>query len=407
MIGVKICAVLLGTFVTVFLTAQIFILNGQDVVATALFILVYLSSFFVFHTLSSFLVRPLSPVRLIQISAILCFLFLLTITLWPELIETHTILLGVAWGLGRGFYWSGIEYIVATQFKGSRTLKFEIVYRKAKLIVGIMFPVTLGLVINFGDFGYTITAILFVCVAQVLFSLGLRRQRDVGNRGVCFKQFFGNIKQQNLSRQAWGLWLVSLFRGPNAVLNMTIPMLVIIAFGSHLNLGILLSAVSLITILLMLVYRRVPLRVQAKIYFVIAILMFLFSLPLFFVITYATVATYQLFQKANNIIDSEYGAAYANFAKVCCGEQFTLASHSFLTAGHTIGRIIVCVTLIIAGLIGGVYALSVVIFIMSVSLLTAAILLWRWKKKHVFLAKEISEHAQSCDCECEGDCMCY
>lgn len=404
--GVKTCAVLLGTFVTVFLTAQIFIVSDQNVVTTALFITMYLVSFFVFHLLSSFLARPLSPVRLIQISSILCFLFLLVITLWPELVETHAVFLGIAWGLARGFYWSGIEYIVATSFKGSRTLKFELLYRKLKLVAGILFPVTLGLIINFGDFTYTIMAILFVCVAQVAFSFGLKKQEEVENRGVCFKQFFQNISQKNISKQAWGLWIVALFRGTKSVLNMSIPILIIVAYGTHLNLGILMSVISLLSIILIFVYRRAPLRIQAKIYFALAILLFLSSVPLFFLVSYVTVAAYQFFVKTNSIIDSEYGAAYANFAKTCCGEQFTLASHSFLTAGHTVGRVVMCVALIGAGLIGGMYALVAAIFLMTVSSLVTALLLWRWKKKYIFTTEMSQDEVNSCYCECKGGCLC-
>jgi len=407
LMGVKICAIFLGTFVTVFLTAQIFITSGQNVVTTALFITMYMVSFFIFHLSSSFLAKPLSPVRLIQISSVFCFSFLLVITLWPGLIETHALFFGIAWGIARGFYWTGIEYIVATSFKGKHTLKFELLYRKTKLIVGILFPVTLGLIINFGDFTYTILVILIICVAQVIFSLGLKKQNDVENKGVCTRQFFKNINQKGISKQAWGLWIVALFRGPNAVLNMSIPILIIIAYGTHLNLGILMSVISLFSIILMFAYRRAPLHMQAKIYFIIAFLLFFTSIPLFFLVSYVTVAAYQLLQKANGIIDSEYGAAYANFAKTCCGEQFTLASHAFLTAGHTVGRIVVCIALIGAGMIGGMYALVAAIFLMTLSSLMTAILLWRWKKKYVFTKEVVTEETLlGCYCECESECVC-
>jgi len=177
--GVKICGIILGLFFSVFLTGQIFLLSNQDIVLTSLFITAYLTSFAIIYPFVAWLCKKIPPIYMIRLSAILAFAFLVVIVFMSDILVSHAILLGGLWGGIRGFYWCVIEYAVATKFKGSNTLKFDLLYRKFKLLVAIIFPITFGLIINFGDFFYTTIIVLIVCGVKIAF--GSRPSRNYSN----------------------------------------------------------------------------------------------------------------------------------------------------------------------------------------------------------------------------------
>jgi len=401
--GVKICGVILGMFFSVFLTGQIFLLSNQDIVLTGLFITAYLTSFVITYPIVAHLCKKFPPIYMIRMSAIFAFAFLAVIVFMPDIVINHAILLGGLWGITRGFYWCVIEYAVATKFNGSNTLKFDLLYRKLKLLTAIIFPITFGLIINFGDFVYTAILVLVVCGVKVALSFGIKLKRPE-EKGLRVRQFFRTLKSNGKMKPAIQLWLISALKGPSVVLSFAIVMLIIMAYGTHLDLGILHSVIAIVAIMVTFVYKRVPLNVQLILYFVIVSLMFIASIPLLFTVGVISVFIFKLFFSSSAIIKAEHGSAYLNFAKTLNTEQYTIESHLFLTVGIWFGRFIMCMLMILAGLFGGYVWFVGVVLTMIVSYALSAVFLWIWKQKYIF--KDTKGIIPSEDCECESECEC-
>jgi len=369
-------------FVSVFLAARIFMLTGEDFVAIGLYLIVVASGTFLSFFLSSMFCKRFKPIYMTQIMTVFACAFLVVLLLFQDHLENYFLLFGFAWGMVQGLYTGSTSIMISTLFKAKGTRGF-IVWRKiSRGASQIVFPVTIGLLIDLGDFSLSIIAVLAVSVILVVATFFIKYPEFKGKM-LQPKKYFQFMKEKGAVKQSKEFWFVALTSAPFYKMTIMSTTLIVIAFGSNIGLGGLKSVAPIIMMSLLFMYHKSSPKSKTRIYWVAAILPPIVAVSLFFGINMVTVSLFFFIKAINQIISMEEMSTRLNATKYWGGEEFIIESNLFFEIPKFIGSIISSVMIMMIGIIG-VYpwVIATIAIIMLSIYLVHSVLLFRWKNKY-------------------------
>ena len=383
MLGINAGMELLWLFVNVFLIAQVFFITDHDMVAVGLFLLLEVTTLFVFYAVASWVCKKIRAIWVVRLSVLLLCLFLLLAVIWADGLYSHFMLFGFIWGTAQGLYWGAMNFLLAKVFDKNRIVRYFVVIFVVAAVIGILFPFTFGLMLDFGNWVLTSGAVLAVAALQLActFLVKTEMQADRQFRPIAY---FRELKTANHLRPAISLWFVVFLAGTNHTITALLTFLIILVYGTNIGIGVMGSIFAAVGIATLLLYKTARPRAKAPLFLGASALPLIGVIPLFF---YVAPITLILFNAAlvlpRNIVNLEENSIRLNATRYWGGEQFLIESHLFYESALMVGRVLSCGALIVIGLVGVTQITLAAVIATTIALWTLhAITLFFWQRRH-------------------------
>ena len=380
LIGINCCFAALSIFVGIFLVARVYVFTGYDIVAVGVFMLLNVLMIFVFFAISSYICKRIDAIWMIRVATVVVCLFLiLTLYLGDEL-QNHYVLFGLLWGTGQGLFWGAMNYLIS-QVSKKGSLSFFVYLNISWMIVGIIFPFTLGAAIDWGSFFLTASFVLGIGILQLVFSFFIRLEKPESCR-MRLREYFAALKEKGHLRASWGLFIVVATAGVLINIDALLSILIIMVHGSNLSIGVLGTIFSLVGVVYLFVYNRAK-KGKGILFFIGGAMPLIGGLSLFFGVNEISLIIFYAGAVLRTVVETEENALRLNAPKVWGGEQFAMESNLFYEFAFVCGRIVACTVLILVGLLGASEILLVLMICASMAIFALhSYLLSRWKRAH-------------------------
>ena len=182
-------------------------------------------------------------------------------------------------------YWRPKMYFDVTEVNNYRRLKFKSTGQILIAMVKTIMPIVLGFIISGSGYIRAGSVILVISVTQLLLSILFRPTKKITScRPHIYKRVFASLKQHKSLRR---LLLLQFLRGlsfSSAAYVIISQIMIYRSTNTDLDLGVFTSIASIITIILLIIYRKVKSRSAQKAIlsaFIPAVIMLPISLLLF------------------------------------------------------------------------------------------------------------------------------
>lgn len=255
---------IIAIFIDLFLISQI--LNdpsnsmSQNIVNIGIFYLVEYVILTSAYAVTGYALRKINKSIFVSIGAILLTLTVISVNLIGSRLSTLFPLIAVIYGLSWAFFSSGFHNLTAETISSKHQVRFFAVKRILYQLTYIIFPVTLGIVIDKVDFSFMALIMLAVCAVLIVFSF-LISPKKAYRQSFNLKRFWSYIKKnKEETKPLWIVYISNFFRGGSYDCFTTlITILVMRTFASNTSLGMfqsIFTACSLVTMFFYLKYYR-------------------------------------------------------------------------------------------------------------------------------------------------------
>ena len=371
-------------FVNVFLVARIFYITNENFVAIGLFVIMQASGMFLSYFSTSVFCKKYKPVYVTRLLAVLSIVFLVMLYLFQEYLGSYYMLFGLCWGLIFGIYAGSTNLMIARLFKAKGSHNFVTWRKMARGGVSILFPFTLGLLIDLGSFTMSIVVVGVISVMLVIATIFVRYPKEQSTKLQPIK-YFHAMRDNGATRQTMSLWFICLMATSFNMLSYFTTMLIILSIGSNIGLGAMHSVIGAVGILSLFAYHKSPKSIKTKMFWFSAVVPFLVSLILFFDVNITLVIIFFFLTSFKNIVSAEEMPLRMNATKFWGGEEFMVESNIFLELPAFLGKVIGGTCIIIVGLVGPTTFMlagmvSAILFIFYIH----AVMVFFWKRKYVY-----------------------
>lgn len=283
LLSVHMIRMVLELFTSTFLTSHIISLDPENIFGTGLFnvAILFISQYIahiIVYTINSYFVDKSNRVNFLRIGIFVNACFLIAIVLWGEIIANWIVLAGVICGVSNAFYYSSFNVMKNELVNRIYMKKFSILTTVITNIINIIFPTLLGLLIDVSSYSTISIYVIAIIIVQFIISLFIKYDRPKGSK-LEVKKYLTYLKQNPEDRNKIKYtYFNALLAGIKTTYKIVIIILTIFAFKTNLSLGLLSSVFSIITIGLLMLYRKAennPKTHKLAIYLIVGTLPFL------------------------------------------------------------------------------------------------------------------------------------
>lgn len=261
LLAVHMIRIMLELFTSTFLTSHIISLDPENIFGSGLFnvAILYISqyvAYIVIYTINSYFVDRSNRVTFLRIGIFVNACFLVAIVLWGEIIAHWIVLAGAICGISNAFYYSSFNVMKNELVNRIYMKKFSILTTVITNLINVVVPTLLGLLIDVSSYSNIAIYVILVIVVQFIISLFIKYKKPEGSK-LEVKEYLKYLKNTPEDRKKIKYtYYNALLAGIKTTYKIVIIILTIFAFKTNLSLGILSSVFSLITIGLLMLYRK-------------------------------------------------------------------------------------------------------------------------------------------------------
>lgn len=256
-------------FIDLFFISQILNYSNGDTALNIIYIgLFYLIEYIILalsYRFSGFILKKINKSIFVSIGAVLLTVVVLMVYLLHDNIISYVALIAVVYGIAWGFFSSGFNNLTAETISSKHQVRFFAVKKIMFQLTYIIFPVTLGLIIDNINFGFMALIMLVICALLIMFSFLIKPKKTYK---LSFNVKAFSIYLRKNSEQTKPLWLVyisTFFRGASFDCFTTlITILVMRTFQSNTDLGMFQSIFTGCSLLTMAFYLKFYRKRRAK-----------------------------------------------------------------------------------------------------------------------------------------------
>ena len=190
-----------------------------------------------------------------RFGVILYFVYILFIIILKEEILNHLLILAFISGFALISYWFPYNLFISLQVENKNRESYEVKRKTISLITSLLTPIFLGSLITTTNFYLTAIIIAIISGIQIILSFFIKTEEKKDYKFTPLKSYKTLIKNKNI----FNIFIVETFIGMNisdGVLNVLLTILIFNAFKTDLNLGIISSLSSILTIILSYIYSK-------------------------------------------------------------------------------------------------------------------------------------------------------
>jgi len=363
---------IIAIFIDLFLISQI--LNNsnnsvsQNIVNIGIFYLIEYIILTSAYAVTGYALRKINKSIFVSVGAILLTLTVISVNLIGNRLSTLFPLVAVIYGLSWAFFSSGFHNLTAEAISSKHQVRFFAVKRILFQATYIIFPVTLGLIIDKIDFSFMALIMLGVCAVLIVFSF-LISPKKAYRQSFNLKKFVGYIKNnKEETKPLMWVYISNFFRGGSYDCFTTlITILVMRTFASNTSLGMfqsIFTACSLLTMFLFLKYYR---KKRAKTFIIPTIVLVSCSVIAIFCATnkITILIFYAVYAILNVILmsisDSRRSGVVRQLSLHSHILEHTAIAEFFLGGGRVLSTIMVLLSGVFDNMMGGTLFLKIAI----------------------------------------------
>lgn len=315
-------------------------------------------------------------IGMFRIGVITNFIYILSILILRENIVNHLVIISILYGISSSAYWFPYNTFVINKIENSNRTAYTVKSKLVSQIIAIAWPIVLGGIITATNFELTTIIVAIISVIQIACSFMLKP--DTKNNLPKFN-LIKTWKEIWKNKQIKKMCLVEFFIGMNlsdGALETVMTILIFNSFKTNMNLGIITSISSILTMICIKLYGKIykkrddkKLIVVSSIIPVITLIILLFGRNNYTVILYnfcyvifTNILTLAREIRLFNLSDS-YIIKKENQSEFFSGREAIL----------NLGRIVGYILLLIAGISKNDIVLNIVMVLLTLSILATGL----------------------------------
>lgn len=368
----KIMALFLGPFLTAY-----FIKTSQESIVD---LSIYYIFSYILLAIGSFIVAGIIKnkfrIGMFRIGVILNFFYILAIIILKENIVNHLALISILYGISSSVYWFPYNLFVINKIDNDYRTEYTVKSTIVSSIIGVLCPILLGSIITATNYELTAIIILFVSLIQIILSFLLTTEKENNLSKINFKKTWNKLKN---NEQIKKMFIVEFFIGigvSGGSLEILMTILIFNSFKTSLNLGIITSITTILSMVFVHLYGKIFKNKDDKIIVIISSIIPVLSLLILLV-------------WENNVTIIIYNVCYVIFTSLLTLTSeirlFNMSDSYIVDKNNQIeffairegilncGRIIGYLMLLFAGISGSQLILNIVMISLTLSILIMGI----------------------------------
>lgn len=377
----KIMTIFLGPFLTAY-----FISTSTN---SILNIAIYYIFTYATMALSTLVVAALAEkrnrIKIFRIGIILNFIYILIIILLKEKIINYLPIISILYGISASCYYFPYNLFIINKVKNTERTNYMVKLFITISVVGILFPIIFGSIITITNYILTAVIVLFISLIQIILSFFITDNHNGDLEEYNLKKAWLELKK---SKQVINCLAGEFFIGMNicnGALETVMVILILNSFKTNINLGIITSIATLLSILVVKIYGLIYNKRDDKKVIMISSIIPVISLIIFLVLkTNTTVIIYKfsyvIFAEILSLVRKIKIFNLSNSKIVNKSNQCEFNAIREVTLN--VGRVTGYTLLLLAGLTQSAVVLNIVTIILTLSLLVMSINLTKVKKNN-------------------------
>lgn len=375
----KIMTIFLGPFLTAY-----FISTSTN---SILNIAIYYIFTYATMALSTLVVAALAEkrnrIKIFRIGIILNFIYILIIILLKEKIINYLPIISILYGISASCYYFPYNLFIINKVKNTERTNYMVKLFITISVVGILFPIIFGSIITITNYILTAVIVLFISLIQIILSFFITDNHNGDLEEYNLKKTWLELKK---NKQVINCLAGEFFIGMNicnGALEIVMVILILNSFKTNINLGIITSIATLLSILVVKIYGLIYNKRDDKKVIIISSIIPVISLIIFLILkTNTTVIIYKfsyvIFAEILSLVRKIKIFNLSNSKIVNKSNQCEFNAIREVTLN--VGRVTGYTLLLLAGLTQSAVVLNIVTIILTLSLLVMSINLTKVKK---------------------------
>ena len=377
----KIMTIFLGPFLTAY-----FISTSTN---SILNIAIYYIFTYATMALSTLVVAALAEkrnrIKIFRIGIILNFIYILIIILLKEKIINYLPIISILYGISASCYYFPYNLFIINKVKNTERTNYMVKLFITISVVGILFPIIFGSIITITNYILTAVIVLFISLIQIILSFFITDNHNGDLEEYNLKKAWLELKK---NKQVINCLAGEFFIGMNicnGALETVMVILILNSFKTNINLGIITSIATLLSILVVKIYGLIYNKRDDKNVIIISSIIPVISLIIFLILkTNTTVIIYKfsyvIFAEILSLVRKIKIFNLSNSKIVNKSNQCEFNAIREVTLN--VGRVTGYTLLLLAGLTQSAVVLNIVTIILTLSLLVMSINLTKVKKNN-------------------------
>lgn len=377
----KIMTIFLGPFLTAY-----FISTSTN---SILNIAIYYIFTYATMALSTLVVAALAEkrnrIKIFRIGIILNFIYILIIILLKEKIINYLPIISILYGISASCYYFPYNLFIINKVKNTERTNYMVKLFITISVVGILFPIIFGSIITITNYILTAVIVLFISLIQIILSFFITDNHNGYLEEYNLKKAWLELKK---NKQVINCLAGEFFIGMNicnGALETVMVILILNSFKTNINLGIITSIATLLSILVVKIYGLIYNKRDDKKVIIISSIIPVISLIIFLILkTNTTVIIYKfsyvIFAEILSLVRKIKIFNLSNSKIVNKSNQCEFNAIREVTLN--VGRVTGYTLLLLAGLTQSAVVLNIVTIILTLSLLVMSINLTKVKKNN-------------------------
>ncbi len=329
--------------------------SAENIIKIGIFYVIYYSILACSYGFSGHALKRINKSIFVSIGAVCLTVVVLLVYLLGDSVTSFTFVpvVAVVYGIGFAFYSSGFNNLTAETISSKHQVRFFAVKRILFQLTYVIFPVSLGLIIDNINFSFMALVMLVICALLIMFSFFIKPKKvyELSFKVKSFAKFM--IENKESTKPLWLVYVSNFFRGASYDCFTTlITILVVKAFNSNTSLGTfqsIFTAISLITMFFYLKYYR---KKRATKFIVPTII--LVACTIIGILSVANEITiilfYAIYSILNVILMSISDSRRSGVIRVLSLHSHILESNALAEFFLGAGRVTSCVIIILSGI---------------------------------------------------------
>lgn len=377
----KIMTIFLGPFLTAY-----FISTSTN---SILNIAIYYIFTYATMALSTLVVAALAEkrnrIKIFRIGIILNFIYILIIILLKEKIINYLPIISILYGISASCYYFPYNLFIINKVKNTERTNYMVKLFITISVVGILFPIIFGSIITITNYILTAVIVLFISLIQIILSFFITDNHNGDLEEYNLKKTWLELKK---NKQVINCLAGEFFIGMNicnGALETVMVILILNSFKTNINLGIITSIATLLSILVVKIYGLIYNKRDDKKVIIISSIIPVISLIIFLILKTNTSViiykfSYVIFAEILSLVRKIKIFNLSNSKIVNKSNQCEFNAIREVTLN--VGRVTGYTLLLLAGLTQSAVVLNIVTIILTLSLLVMSINLTKVKKNN-------------------------
>ena len=377
----KIMTIFLGPFLTAYFIST----STNSILNIAIYYIVTYATMALSTLVVAALAEKRNRIKIFRIGIILNFIYILIIILLKEKIINYLPIISILYGISASCYYFPYNLFIINKVKNTERTNYMVKLFITISVVGILFPIIFGSIITITNYILTAVIVLFISLIQIILSFFITDNHNGDLEEYNLKKAWLELKK---NKQVINCLAGEFFIGMNicnGALETVMVILILNSFKTNINLGIITSIATLLSILVVKIYGLIYNKRDDKKVIIISSIIPVISLIIFLILkTNTTVIIYKfsyvIFAEILSLVRKIKIFNLSNSKIVNKSNQCEFNAIREVTLN--VGRVTGYTLLLLAGLTQSAVVLNIVTIILTLSLLVMSINLTKVKKNN-------------------------